>query len=266
MKTLTVILILILMTAISIMAIIAQAHAQLSPGNILVTDLGAGTNMRGALFRVDPSTGARTILSDFGNPDQGPVGLNPNALALNASGNILVTDALSGTDMRGLLFRVDPSNGNRTLITDFGDNRQGPLGGLSRGVAIIPVTCGGLLATRMGTPGDDFIIGTRHSDVIHGLGGDDFIIGELPFPFLGKGNDRICGGPGKDRLFGQRGRDILRGGRGNDRLFGGANNDTLRGGKGDDRMDGVGGIDFCDGGDHINGDTAFRCEDVVNVP
>ena len=35
-------------------------------GQILVIDYNAGTGMLGALFRVDPVSGARTVLSDFG--------------------------------------------------------------------------------------------------------------------------------------------------------------------------------------------------------
>jgi hypothetical protein len=49
-------------------------------GQILVAAHGAGTNFKGALFRVDPLTGVRTIVSDFGvgaNP-----GSHPRALAL----------------------------------------------------------------------------------------------------------------------------------------------------------------------------------------
>ena len=37
-----------------------------SNGQILVADPDAGTNGQGALFRVNPISGARTLLSDFG--------------------------------------------------------------------------------------------------------------------------------------------------------------------------------------------------------
>lgn len=47
-------------------------------GPILVIDLDAGTGSQGALFRVDPVTGDRTLVSDFGsgaNPGIDPIGL-----------------------------------------------------------------------------------------------------------------------------------------------------------------------------------------------
>ena len=43
-------------------------------GLILVVDPSAGTGKRGALFAVDPETGLRRIVSDFGKAAQGPVG------------------------------------------------------------------------------------------------------------------------------------------------------------------------------------------------
>ncbi len=36
----------------------------------------------GALFRVDPSSGTRTLLSDFGNAGQGPTGIDPLGVAV----------------------------------------------------------------------------------------------------------------------------------------------------------------------------------------
>jgi hypothetical protein len=107
----------------------------LSPGDIVVIDSLGGTDSRGALFRVDPSTGARTILSDFGDPSQGPInpldrGSRPHhvRLAISNLTDILVVDGLFGTNARGALFRVDPSTGVRTILSDFGDPSQGPLG------------------------------------------------------------------------------------------------------------------------------------------
>ena len=95
-----------------------------------------------------------------------------------------------------------------------------------------PVICQGLLATIVGTPGNDIITGTPGRDIIQGRGGDDIIKG------LG-GDDVICGG-----------RDT----------------DVLYGGAGHDRLDGGDSSDFCDGGNPIDGDTAGRCEITVNTP
>jgi len=57
----------------SIVGFTLQVHAQLNPANILVIDAdkrttpgGSGFTEFGALFRVDPATGSRTVVSDFG--------------------------------------------------------------------------------------------------------------------------------------------------------------------------------------------------------
>src|SRR4029079_12873567 len=67
-----------------------------SAGTILVVDVEGGTNSLGALFTVNPSTGERTILSDFGNAAQGPIGANPRGLTVDSSGTILVVDSGTG--------------------------------------------------------------------------------------------------------------------------------------------------------------------------
>jgi Ca2+-binding RTX toxin-like protein len=65
-----------------------------------------------------------------------------------------------------------------------------------------------------------------------------------------EGADRLDGGSGDDRLFGERGEDDLNGGRGADRLFGGRENDLLDAGPGktDDKIHlGGPGFDICRG-------------------
>jgi Ca2+-binding RTX toxin-like protein len=206
---------------------------------ILVIDSGAGTSGRGALFRVQPATGRRTILSDFGNSTQGPVGESPTGVALEASGRILVTDPNAGTNRGGALFRVNPTSGSRVVISDFDDPAQGVQGSAPQGVLVYTVKCRGLNATRIGNSFDNTITGTAGRDIIHGLGGNDTIRG------LG-GDDVLCGGAGDD---------TLRGGSGNDRLLGQGGRDTLRGGTG---------TDTCNGGAHT--DTATGCETTRRVP
>jgi hypothetical protein len=81
-------------------------------------DPSAGTNNRGALFRIrfDPQTGPFIpgVLSDFGDSRQGLLGGPPQGVAMEADGQILV--------------RVDPGNGARVPVSDFGDSGKGPLG------------------------------------------------------------------------------------------------------------------------------------------
>jgi Ca2+-binding RTX toxin-like protein len=84
-------------------------------------------------------------------------------------------------------------------------------------------TCGGRVATIVGTPGDDHLVGTSDADVIVALEGDDWVTGL-------SGDDVLCGGEGTDKL---------RGGPGSDVLLGGLGAGVLLGGNGDDRMTGV---------------------------
>jgi hypothetical protein len=103
-------------------------------GSILVIDPSAGTGGRGALFRVEAS-GTRTVVSDFGAIAQGPLGVNPVGVTVQADGSILVIDLSAGTGNRGALFRVN-AGGIRTPLSDFGNSTQGPLGVSPSGVAI----------------------------------------------------------------------------------------------------------------------------------
>ncbi len=98
------------------------------------------------------------------------------------------------------------------------------------------VMCNGLIATIVGTSGNDSLIGTPGPDVMHSLDGNDVVRGA-------GGEDVICGGRGNDSLRGNSGNDILRGGRGNDRLGGNRGNDILRGGRGTDICRGGRGTD-----------------------
>lgn len=109
-----------------------------SAGTILVADPGGAQGDPNLLFRVDPATGMRTILSDFTDPAQGPTGENPSGLTLDHTGRILVATGQTGTGLRGVLFRVDPTTGTRELLSDFGDANQGPRGDLPYGVALEP--------------------------------------------------------------------------------------------------------------------------------
>jgi RTX calcium-binding nonapeptide repeat (4 copies) len=77
-----------------------------------------------------------------------------------------------------------------------------PLSGTAR--AATP-TCFGVLATIVGTSGNDVIHGTNGNDVIAALGGADAIHGR-------GGNDLVCGGSGTDTLFDGFGKDSLDGG------------------------------------------------------
>ena len=78
---------------------------------------GTGSGL-GELVRVDPQTGVRESVSNFdvgANP-----GSNPTSVAVDATGQILVTDeGHPSTTPLGLLFRIDPLTGARTILSDF---------------------------------------------------------------------------------------------------------------------------------------------------
>ena len=104
-----------------------QAAQVLYPGAILIVSAADGTNSSGALFVVNPTNGDRSLLSDFGNPAQGPLANRDIVgVALNWNGAIYVSTLFSGSDGFGAIFEVNPQNGNRTIVVDFG---QGELQG-----------------------------------------------------------------------------------------------------------------------------------------
>ncbi|MEQ1528804.1 MAG: hypothetical protein ABL925_05765 [Methylococcales bacterium] len=106
-------------------------------GNILLSALiynKNNTTHTSAIFRVNPKTGNRQLLSDFANPSQGTVGdLGfSTGLAVEASGKILVAASGSGN----LLFRIHPRTGRRAVLSDFDNPLQGALGINLYGIAI----------------------------------------------------------------------------------------------------------------------------------
>jgi parallel beta-helix repeat protein len=108
-------------------------------GRILVLDNLGGTNNAGALFRIDPTTKMRTLLSDFGNAAQGALGRYPTSIAVEAAGTILAIAGPSGSgQLAGALYRINPNNGFRTEISNFGNADQGTLGKNPVGVAGTP--------------------------------------------------------------------------------------------------------------------------------
>lgn len=93
-----------------------------------------------------------------------------------------------------------------------------------------------------GTEGNDFIFGTRASEMFILKGGRDVV-------FASKGDDIIIGGEGDDILLdGSDGNDCIIGGLGNDKLDGSDNNDVLFGNEGDDTIDGSDDDDLIYGG------------------
>ena len=173
--------------------------------------------------------------------------------------------------------------------------------------ALLILVGGATLAReKLGTPGNDRIIGTNRSDFLAGLGGSDRLLGRGEGDVLfgdgqcdltKDGNDRVFGQAGTDRIAGFGGSDMLNGGDGDDFIFAEEDflvgegcsadypappfgRDTVIGGEGNDNIDAVDGapdaIDCGPGEDFVQfdsggTDTVENCESVsqpstVNAP
>ncbi|MGH9892856.1 MAG: choice-of-anchor Q domain-containing protein [bacterium] len=179
-----------------------------------------------AFVSVSPSgscgeTVAGTVECDLGDLASGA----------NATVTIVVQPTATGTLTNSVTVESAETDENPDNNTDIMED-----------TTVVPVTCDGLPATTIGTPGNNVIIGTNGPDVIHGLSGNDAISGR-------SGNDRICGG---------NGRDAIAGANGSDRLFGDEGDDALSGGNGNDALDGGADRDACSGGS--GSDTGVNCE------
>jgi beta-propeller repeat-containing protein/hemolysin type calcium-binding protein len=92
--------------------------------------------------------------------------------------------------------------------------------------------CKGRPVTRLGSEGNDRIVGTPGKDVVLALGGRDRVGTRSGADRVcaGGGNDKVRGGGGNDLLLGQAGRDALNGGAGKrDKCVGGPGKDTGKG-------------------------------------
>ncbi len=106
--------------------------AMLSPGDILVADIGSDFGAGpGGIFSVDPSTGDRTIVSGFG-VGSGPSFSTPFEITVTPDGDILVSDIFGDS-----IFRVDPTTGDRTRVSGSGVG-AGPAFGGPAGIALGP--------------------------------------------------------------------------------------------------------------------------------
>ena len=74
----------------------------------MVTDRGGLES--GAVFRVDPVSGDRTIVSG-GDTGSGPAFGTTIGISVEADGSLVVTDF-------GEVLRVDPVSGDRTIVSD----------------------------------------------------------------------------------------------------------------------------------------------------
>jgi hypothetical protein len=73
----------------------------------------------GGVFRVNPDTGQRTMISNNDSPTVGTVPdyQTPVAIAIDDDGDLLVAERMSEGDDEGAVIRVDPDTGTRSLIS-----------------------------------------------------------------------------------------------------------------------------------------------------
>ena len=93
-------------------------HVDARDGTIYVADSNAYDG-GGGVFRVDPVSGERTMISNNDSPAVGSVPdyENPGAIAIDRNGDLLVADRMSQNEYFGSVIRVDPQTGARTLVS-----------------------------------------------------------------------------------------------------------------------------------------------------
>jgi len=88
-----------------------------------------GPGNAGAVFRIDPATGAQLTVYGFTGGNDGS---EPTAALLDVNGMLYGTTQLGGTQKSGTLFAVDPGTGTEKVIYNFGQNAgAGPSTGLT---------------------------------------------------------------------------------------------------------------------------------------
>src|SRR5205823_4244017 len=91
-----------------------------SDGSLLAVDSGAFADSGGGVIRVDPSSGARTPVAANGSPAGGPDFRDPQRLAVEPSGALVVADSSALANRGGGVIRVDPRTGARMAVSGNG--------------------------------------------------------------------------------------------------------------------------------------------------
>ena len=104
--------------------------ARESTGHLLVGNRDAAT-----IFRVDPATGDRTVISSIARGEGPPIFGPIRQIAVEPDGMLLVIVAF--WDRNGAVYRIDPATGDRSVLSDdehgAGNNLSDP-----RGIALSP--------------------------------------------------------------------------------------------------------------------------------
>ncbi len=116
-----------ILVVIVCLTVVGTAQAvTLAPGDLIVADFngafggidGESPSGSGRIIKVDPSTGAQTIISSGNLLDA------PYSVAIDAVGNIIVLDKANslggGTGVVGQIIKVNPADGSQTVISEDG--------------------------------------------------------------------------------------------------------------------------------------------------
>lgn len=145
----------------------------------------------------------------------------PKGLTLEEDGSdglILITGIGSITDyvtvLQSIILFPGPTEGKRTVTLQITDER-----GAESDPVKVTIDYSKAFS-KIGTDGDDVLVGGSGNDAMSGRDGDDQLSGR-------GGDDLIDGGSGDDNLRGGGGDDVLHGGPGSDRITGGDGADQI---------------------------------------
>ena len=95
----------------------------LTPGDIIIgANIGASTtSVDWGLLEIDPATGNRTIIAD-NTTGSGPAMQPPTTISFAPDGSLLVAYDDTEQSNSGVLYRVDPATGNRTIVSSSASN------------------------------------------------------------------------------------------------------------------------------------------------
>ncbi|HWB01031.1 MAG TPA: PEP-CTERM sorting domain-containing protein [Pirellulales bacterium] len=114
-------------------AIVAPTTARaitLQPGDLLIgANIGASpTSFDYGILEIDPTTGNRTIISDLTTGTGPNFSFFPTAITFAPDGSLLVASDQNDPVNGGELLRIDPTTGNRTLVS-LAFKNSGPISG-----------------------------------------------------------------------------------------------------------------------------------------
>jgi Ca2+-binding RTX toxin-like protein len=129
--------------ACALLALAPPAPAALLPGEVFVADPEAGPGAKGAIVRVDATTGAQQVVSSGGQFED-PVGV-----AVGRNWDLFVVDS-NAVGGQGAVFRVDPDTGAQQVVSSGGLFAEPS--GIAAGFGVVVVDVG---PTPLGTSATD---------------------------------------------------------------------------------------------------------------